>query len=221
MFRRSVVVELAGVKVRMGRHIAPEVQQHFHTGAYEWPERRALQLRLRPDDVVMELGTGIGLLSAYCAKAIGSERVFTYEANPRLERHIRDTYALNGVSPTLDMCMLAEKEGSQTFYVREAFWESSTVPDGRPAQAITVPAKSFNDEAARINPSFLIMDIEGGEYELCRHMRFFDIKQLLIEVHKGKLGDKRARQVRSRLYRAGFRVDRKLTMWEVLFLERP
>jgi Methyltransferase FkbM domain len=119
------------------------------------------------------------------------------------------------------MCMLAEKEGSQTFYVREAFWESSTVPDGRPAQAITVPAKSFNDEAARINPSFLIMDIEGGEYELCRHMRFFDIKQLLIEVHKGKLGDKRARQVRSRLYRAGFRVDRKLTMWEVLFLERP
>lgn len=61
--------------------------------------------KLDADDVVMDVGTGIGLVATLCAQRIGSERVYTYEANPALERPIRETFELNRVSPHLEMCM--------------------------------------------------------------------------------------------------------------------
>ncbi len=36
----------------------------------------------------MELGAGLGFLSTYCAKIMGSDNVVTYEANPALEPYI-------------------------------------------------------------------------------------------------------------------------------------
>lgn len=213
------IVELSGIKLRMGRHIVPEVRKHFEDGTYEWPELNALQEKLTPDDVVMELGAGIGLVSACCARAIGSDRVFAYEANPLMEWHIRDTYALNGVSPNLEMCLLGETDGLRTFYVHDAFWESSSIADGRTAKAITVPCRGFNDELARVNPTFLVIDIEGGELEICRNTRFHEVRKVLIELHE-KLGIKGLHAVRSALYRAGFRVNRSLCNWDVLYLER-
>lgn len=214
------VIELAGIKLRLGQHIGPEMLEHLEHGSYELPELAALREKLVPDDVVLELGTGLGFLSAYCAKVVGSKRVFTYEANPELEQSIRDTYALNGVCPVLEMCALGADTGARTLYVSDEFWESSTLPGGRRLRILTVPCRSFEGELARIRPTFLVIDIEGGEYELTRHTRFPGVRKLVIEIHKDLLGAKRARAVRAALYRAGFRAERRLSRWDVMYLER-
>ena len=217
---RERIVEQAGIRIRLGPHIVREIRKHFDQGSYEWSELNALQQKLDPEDVVMELGTGIGFLAAYCATHIGSERVFTYEANPELETHIKDTFYLNDVNPTLQMCLLGEKPGFQTFYVHTAFWESSTLADSKSVRAITVPVKSFNDELLRIQPTFLVIDIEGGEYELFRHMRFHTVRKIVLEIHLEKLGIEKVRFIRATLYRAGFRAVRELSNWDLLYLER-
>jgi FkbM family methyltransferase len=217
MNERPAVLEVAGVKVRVGYHLAPETREALYAdrGFYEERTARMIQARLSPDDVVMELGTGLGVIAAFCAKAIGSDRVFTYEVMPALESHIRANFALNGVSPTLSICLLAEEEGERTVYVPEAYWGRA---GGR--KAVTVKARPFNDEVARIDPTFLVVDIEGGEYELARHMRPHNVKKLLLEVHPREIGWEKVGAVFDALGAAGFRVDRTISTKRVYYLSR-
>ena len=55
-------------------------------------ERDLILDYLKPDDVVLELGGGIGMLFIAIALKIGSEGVFSYEGNPALELIVRDNF---------------------------------------------------------------------------------------------------------------------------------
>jgi Met-10+ like-protein len=95
------IVSVEGVRVRVGPHMSRRVEQAISRGGYERDELRLIGMVLSPSDVVLEVGAGLGVVSAFCAKRLGSSRVFAFEANPDLEPRIRETYALNGVEPTL------------------------------------------------------------------------------------------------------------------------
>src|SRR3954463_5744859 len=103
---RRFVVTIEGVHIRVGRHMSRRVEQAISRGGYERDELRLIGMVLSPSDVVLEIGAGLGIVSAYCAKRVGSNRVFAFEATPDLEPCIRETYALNGVEPTLEMCAI-------------------------------------------------------------------------------------------------------------------
>ena len=203
--RVGPTVELDGVRVyvdpRFGRRIAMDLV----SGDYEESERQILSSHLVHDDIVMELGAGIGVISAFCAQRVGSARVFAYEGNPALERHIRRTYALNHVSPTCEMCLIGEHDGEHMFHVADDFWSSSSINKPRwPARSLQVPVKSFNREVERIGPSVLIIDIEGGEHELCRYADFLGVQKILLEVHEWIIGRRAVEHIRSCLADAGF-----------------
>src|SRR5438105_10397228 len=128
--RRRPVVTVAGVQSRVGPHMSPQVARPVSRGRYEQDELRLIELVLSPGDVVLEVGAGIGLVSAYCAKRLGSSRVFAYEANPDLEACIRETYSLNQVQPTLEMCAVGADTAEVPPYRGEYWWASSVL---RPA----------------------------------------------------------------------------------------
>jgi FkbM family methyltransferase len=187
---------------------------------YEPLEIAALQSTLNEQDVVMELGAGLGFLATYASKRIGSERVFTYEANPALEPLIRDTFAVNGVTPTLQLCVLGQSAGERKFFTDDDFRASSTVPSGEHQREIRVAVKRFDDELERIRPTFLIVDIEGGEYDLVQWSSFDGIRKILIEVHENAIGLAGIEAVRSTLARAGFAMDPRLSKGPCWFLSR-
>ncbi len=172
-------------------------------GQHTRHERELLENILEPNDVVMELGGGIGMVAIACAKVTGSDRVYSYEANPELEPLTRDNYALNGVDPTLKICMLGCRIGGRTFYLEEHSSRSSAVVNaGR--RAIEVPVERFNDEVRRIRPSILVVDIQGGEDELVDFTDLSTVEKLLIEVHPDITGVRRANSIRRGLRRMGF-----------------
>ncbi len=121
---RRPIVTLGGVKVQASRELSDNIRAAIFDGYYESEEIRSVYTKLVSHDRVMEIGAGIGLISAYCARRIGSDRVFSYEANPALERNIRRTYELNGVSPVLNICAIGPAEGETDFYVSNDFWSS-------------------------------------------------------------------------------------------------
>jgi len=185
------LVELSGVRLNVAG-LDAEVRGAILDGSYEAPELRALASALRADDVVLELGTGLGLLSSWCAQRIGSARVHTFEANPALEPRIRETFALNGVAPALGVAMLGEHAGEHDFHVHEAFWASSATDATGAAHTVRVPVRPLNDEIRRIGPSLLVMDIEGGEDAALRGMEATlrrAAPDLLLEVHPEQLGE--------------------------------
>lgn len=218
------VFEIEGVKIPMGDYISPKVQRAFHYSCYERPELEMLKTHLAADDVVLELGTGVGLLSIYCAKQIGSNRVFSFEANPQLEKHIKKNYEFNHVCPHLDICLLDHTAGEQNFYITKDFWASSTVypKSSKVKEVVKIPIKSFNAKVQQIDPTFLIIDIEGGEYQLLQNANLHNVRKVMIEVHTFSLSESEVESVKSKFLNDGFKLIHKYVDigQEVLLLQR-
>jgi FkbM family methyltransferase len=222
---RRPVAELGGIKIPVSRALSDNIRAAIFDGYYESAELRTVRTKLEPDDRVMEIGAGVGFISSYCAKKVGSDRVFAYEANPQMEMLIRDVYALNGVTPLLQMCIVSDREGEQTFYIDPDFWSSSTMRHGTRSSAVAVPTKKLNDEILRVDPTFLIMDIEGGEYDLFQQIAFNRIRKIAIELHTDILGQDKIDSIKKVMADAGFNIVETLSnrienIKEVLFLER-
>jgi len=217
-------VVLNGIKLPLGPHITPEILRNLREGTYERLEAKVIRERLEPGDVVVEIGGGIGYTSALCARTVDSGDVHVYEADPRLEKPIRELYRLNRVSPDLHMCGLGLKEETRELHVAEDFWESSFIrPKAAVTSRISVPVRAFDSEMAGYarGPNFLIVDIEGGEYDFCRGASLRGFDKVLCEVHPLILGRRKLWGVRRALEKRGFRRDEACSTSKVWYFERP
>ncbi len=204
---RHPVVEIEGIKLYRGRGLSIPVLESLKAERYETPEARIVGQALQADDIVLELGTGLGFISSLCAQRIGGNNVHSFEANPALQRVILKNYQLNALSPQLEIALLGEKSGAVTFYVMKNFWSSSTIKRHPSARPIQVPMKCFNDELARIRPSFLIIDIEGGERDFIRYARLAGVRKVCIELHPHVIGSAAVSEVEAFFISQGFREE--------------
>lgn len=215
-------VENSGILLPVGGSgISPALRRAIYLDPYETHERAVIQKKLAADDVVLELGAGIGFISTYCAKRIGSERVFAVEANPVMAETIRETYRLNGVAPQLTCGLLGRGDGEETFYVEGDFISSSTLQrsaSAKPVETLRYDARAFIEQ---VKPTFLICDIEGGEQELLTYMPLTGVKKLCIELHPHVIGNVGTSEVVNRLLNEGFVCDFLSSSGKVFFFERP
>ncbi len=215
------VVNHAGVKIAIDDYLSPAVIHNILNGRYERTEVTGIRRLLKPDDVVLELGAGIGFVSLFCAKMIGADRVFAFEANPALEPHIRRNYDLNNLHPKLEICILGDRDGQADFFVTKDLWGSSMFRPKSDAEQVSVPVRSLNEVIARVKPTFLIMDIEGGEHDIIQGIDFQTIRKVAIEVHPPIIGDDKVRFVERKLLDAGFVVDHGGSGWRQLVATKP
>lgn len=202
---REVVV--GGIRIPLFDYISDNVREAMFDGGYETAELRTIADQLDGNDVVLEIGTGIGLISTYCAKKIGGDRVFTFEGNPELEPFIRKVYEINGVAPTLQIGVLGRNDGTAIFFVDDDFWSSSTVRRRSGTRQLQVSRLDLNSVLTRIHPTFLIVDIEGGESELFEFIRLDGIRKISIELHDSVIGSQRVHEICNQLEQEGFAVD--------------
>ena len=217
---RPKVVRHAGVNLEIGDHLSPIIIEYIYSGQYEKSELKGLRRNLEADDIVMEIGAGIGFISLQCARRIGADRVFAFEANPALEQHIRRNYDLNGLHPTLEIGLLGEQAGECDFYVERDFWVSSLHPSST-ARRVSIAVRPLNEAVRRVAPTFLVMDVEGGEYDLIRLIDFQGIRKLNIELHEDLIGAEKIEFIRRRVLDAGFVIDPELSKNQQLFASRP
>jgi FkbM family methyltransferase len=220
MARRVPTVEISGVQISINREFSSKVLAALYFGNYEEGDAKMISEKIAETDVVLEFGGGLGFVSTLCAKRIGSERVFCYEANPAMIQVIRATYKLNGVAPTLTQGLLGDNDGEAELFVGEHFDGASAVPCLADAKKVQVPAFAINPVIRRLRPTFLIMDIEGGERDLVPAIDFSGIQKMILELHPRRIGDKGMRRVRQCLTSAGFTVDTRLSGEKILFLEK-
>lgn len=204
----------------MGRHMSRRVEQSLAKGSYEREELRLISEVLSPDDVVLEIGAGLGLVSTYCAKRLGSGRVFAFEADPDLEPCIRETYDLNGVEPALEMCAIGPKAGRVTLYRDKHFISSSVARRRVGAKPVEVPGKALSYVVERFHPSLLVVDAEGAERELFDQAELRGVRKIVLELHDRVIGPEGTDRVRQRLGEMGFTIDRRLSSHEHLVLRR-
>ena len=217
---RRTVISIEGIRIRLGRHMSRRVERALSRGGYEREELRLIGVVLSPDDIVLEVGAGLGIVSAYCAKRIGSDRVFACEADPDLEPCIRETYQLNGVQPTLDMCAVGPQSGRVTLFRDKHLVSSSVVRRRGGVQPVEVPGKALNYLAQKVRPTLLVIDAEGAERELFDGAQLPTVTRIVLEMHDRVIGPDGTDRVRQKLSAAGFEVDQRLSSYEHLVLRR-
>ena len=214
--------QVAGIDLPLKHSlITPPIQRDIYFGDYERKELDVIERRLEPGDKVMEVGAGIGFLSAYCARVLGDDRVFAYEANPALLELVGVVHARNKVHPQVVQALLGEGDSERDFFVEPDYWASSLVRRSPKSTCVRIRQIDFNSELRRVAPSFLIVDVEGGEYELLRNADLSGVSKLCLEVHPDVLGNARVSEVFARLIAAGLALDFTLMRKNVFYFYRP
>lgn len=185
--------------------VAKEILEGLRSGAYEKKEIEHAVANVTDSDVVLELGGGIGVVSCIILKNSSPKNYICVEANPHMFELIKRNHALNGVTNCVAVngVLTHGKEEFFDFYVCDNFHSSSLVPQKEYKEIIKVKAFSFNEFIKNYQPSFLICDIEGGEYDiLCDEADLSSVKKICLEVHN--VAGKSMRELFNFLFSQGF-----------------
>lgn len=214
--------KISGVSLPIDERISLPLRRMILDGSYERNELDIVERTLSKSDRVLECGAGIGLLSAYCAKRLGNEPVRTFEANPYMAPIIQSTFELNEVTPMLINGAIGAGRGEMEFHVRKNFYASSSHPgrvDGS-MQTIRVTVHDLHDEVMNHRPTFLFIDIEGGEEGLAGCSSLPGVQKVMAEVHPDLIGQEGVRKFVSWLESLGFKKDFGISKEQELFFSR-
>lgn len=162
---------------------------------YETPEIRGLQIAVRLGDRVLELGSGLGIVTVLAARAIGPKgKLLSFEANPYMIPDTREFLSEHGVSNVeLRHAVLVpwnSLDHSRRFHIGGSFPSSSLLSSNghKTKQSIDVPTQTIDRVMNEFRPDVLICDIEGGEAELIPALDASGLRAVVIELHPDRLG---------------------------------
>lgn len=224
----DIAAECLGVKVPMSGFLNETRIERINAARYEGQEIAGALHVVTKDDVVLEIGAGIGVVGAVIAVNNTPQKIHSYEANPNLIPTIRALYAANGIEDRISVenaVLISGTKRPETipFYVHNSYLGSSL--DGDPERAkekVDVATADFAETCARLNPTVLIMDIEGGELELLRHADLTPFRAIVLEFHPGSYGKQGVAECKTLLKSAGFtKIEDKSTRFVWTCERRP
>ena len=172
-------------------------------GFYESAERRML-LRYAKDDLpVVELGSGIGALTAQIAKMLRPPgHLVCVEADSRLISIIKRNVLANARGVHLTVCHAALDYGPTSFLQPGKSFLTNRISA---TPGVAVPTITLGEIVSNLHgPFLLVSDIEGAEVGFIKrepHV-LHDCHQLLIELHDTKFAN--VRVMLDRLIALGF-----------------
>jgi hypothetical protein len=78
----------------------------------------------------------------------------------------------------------SEDTPTMEFYIPEQFWAGSTIISEN-SELTTVPNSNLFTLIKEFNPTVIFIDVEGGEYDLLRKIKWnkLSVRNLVIEFH--------------------------------------
>ncbi|MEZ8222135.1 methyltransferase, FkbM family [Candidatus Fervidibacteria bacterium JGI MDM2 JNZ-1-D12] len=173
----------------------PRYELNYWNGDYEPEIQNLLAGRLRPGDVLYDIGAHIGFFSLIAARLVGKEgAVFAFEPDPenvaRIEEHIQRN-ELNQVQ-VVPLAVWSASEQRLYFQRASEFSSRSTgaivqTPTSTGIDVIEVQTITLDEFVQNHRPPNLVkVDVEGGESEVLKGAiwTFEIVRPLLIcEVH--------------------------------------
>lgn len=189
--------------------VSPIIWQALTSGNYEAKEARQVQRLLRPGDKVLELGSGIGVITTIMA-ARPDVTIWSFDANPRtieLARRVAAANDIQNASFTHGLVTAGAPE-TYSFYIRRDFWMSSMIESQGPyEQVIPLRSQNIDEFIARHDINVLVMDIEGAERELLQAAALQGVDRVFLELHDHLYGLAGIRDVFAAMSARGFAYD--------------
>ena len=213
--------QLAGVKLEIpASFLTATIRQSLLDGWYENDEvSQALDL-VRPGDVVLELGAGLGFTSAKIARHPHVDRLVAVEADTRMAAVARRTYNLSSANVELITAVIAGSDGEVSFNIAPEILASSLFPmEG--GTSIRLPAISLKPLLQLVEPSVLIVDIEGSEAFIFDGGSLPYLRHIVLQVHPGIIGLHGLARTFAALTRAGFECENSINSKVLTFRRTP
>jgi FkbM family methyltransferase len=198
---------------------AGRYRRRIYRGVHERPEILAVQALLRPDDVVLEIGAGIGVVSAVIASRLDGPNLHAFEANPALIPVIEATLARNGLTAHVQQAAIGLEDGEAEFYIADNTDSSSLVDRGLGA-ATRVRVAALGRVLRETGANFVVMDVEGAERELLAPPLPPQVRAVCVETHPHVIGDEAVSAVIASLLGQGFVLRLDQSGRRVLAFER-
>lgn len=180
--------------------ISDRVIDTIERGAYERFEGRRSKKFVQPGDRIIELGAGLGFLSALIMKDTEIADYQAVEADPRLPAMMLKTHELNGVKGplTIQSCVATcsqemIEEGEVEFFVGKKFCASSLMGANNLKHTVRVPVVSLPAMIIENKSNVLLCDIEGSETDIFNGTPLGTIERILMEIHPHKIGQEGVR----------------------------
>ena len=181
-----------GIKIGYDPDIISEnLVKHINAGIYEREESSLIAGTIQDNERILEIGCGLGYVSALAMKTGRVEKFLGFEANPRLIPIIEKTWAFNQVQAEVRNNVITNTSSFQkvNFYVRQDFWASSLSPEPYGyKEIVSVETMNFQELLEEFQPTMIICDIEGGERQLFEGADLKGVRKVFIEVHQNVLG---------------------------------
>lgn len=189
---------LNGVHLVVPKRLAsPAIREKLESGTYEEDEARGAERCVRPGFRVLELGAGIGYVTAICAQRAGPENVLAVEANPALLPVIEANLQRNGVPGVMLVHGAAtgpvEEGATGHFAVSNGYTGSSL--DGQGRLGVEVPLVSVHELIRAHKPHVVLMDVEGAEADMFTRPWKCPLRFCVIELHPKKYQPKTIKMI--------------------------
>ena len=204
--------------------LTPTIRKMLEKGWYEIEEFRAIKAHLRKSDIVLELGGGVGYLAVICAQIVGAKNVTTVEANPILlpvieknlsNNKMKDVNLLHGVAVEKSIYEIED------FYLSDDFWSATHKNrDRKLYNKVEVPSVAVDRLLIKIQPTFLIIDVEGSEEDFFYSKLPEEVRIIILELHSKRYSQQTIRDVFVRLFDQNFTYQTKGSNGDVVVFER-
>ena len=179
----------------------------FARGDYEDEERALIKRFVRAEDMVLEFGACLGVVSCVTNQLLRDRaRHVVVEANPKLIPSIYQNRALNKAGFMIEHCAVSNKT-EETFYLHPVFIVGGT-SQRKTEHAVRLPGRSWRELDSRYGPfTTLIIDIEGSELDVFAASRDLLAKYRLViaELHPWAIGEDGVQRCRDLMTEAGLR----------------
>lgn len=225
IFRPSKVV-LHGKKVIVDkRKFSHVIIKTLYRERYEQSEIRSVRRALDPDDRVLEIGSGMGLVSMIVADLVGDHNILCFEADPEMVEIARRNFSLNKHNIEIRHGLVSSgnvpHSATKKFNVHSDFWSSSSHREQGSVRTIDVPSNNLDALLESFCPTVLLMDIEGDEVELLMGVTGFGpIRKIIMETHYRFAGRNETDRMIRHLYSMGFDIDLQLSGSDQVVLNR-
>ncbi|MEM6478960.1 MAG: FkbM family methyltransferase [Pseudomonadota bacterium] len=219
--------DLKGIRLSVPRHVSgPKVFEAMRSGRYEQAEARCAERRIAAGDKVLEIGAGVGFVTALCAKAAGAENVTAVDAHPDLLAVVEANLAQNELEGVrlIHGAVAGEVQGGDktiTFNIGPAFWGSSLVET--PANAkrqVEVPLLDIHALLEETAATVVIMDVEGAEASMFSQPWPARVHTVCIELHPARFTEGDTKRIFDRLSEIGLSYDPHVSNRDVVCLTR-
>lgn len=212
MFRPDYVVYF-GINLFLDKKIiSKKIANNIYKYRYELTELNIIDKKVQKDDIILEIGSGIGVTSIYSKKIKSCKKVFTYEANPGLIKLIDKNIKKNNINiEVFNKILTDSSEEYKEFYLSNNFYSSSLFKRDESYKVIKVKSENINEVIIKNDVNCIIMDIEGEEINLIPKINFSQIKKIIIELHPHIVGNDRCNKVVNHLLQNNYLLDTALS----------